>query len=159
MEPLTFIKYDNDCLFGLRNNGELAFGWDLDRQTLDNANDIIDTGDDEEPGVNTYAMMGHDSTLWNNLEADEEFMRMVRDLDDSMSRFGLNYDNMVKEFDTNQTERWCERIYNSNERYKYIQAAKGTGDMQGNPVDNLWMLQGTRRSHRHWWIANHFNML
>ena len=154
-----FINYDNDCLFGLRNNGELAFGWDLDRQTLDNANDIIDTGDDEEPGVNTYAMMGHDSTLWNNLEADEEFMRMVRDLDDSMSRFGLNYDNMVKEFDTNQTERWCERIYNSNERYKYIQAAKGTGDMQGNPVDNLWMLQGTRRSHRHWWIANHFNML
>lgn len=154
-----FINYDNDCLFGLRNNGELAFGWDLDRQTLDNANDIIDTGDDEEPGVNTYAMMGHDSTLWNNLESDEEFMRMVRDLDDSMSRFGLNYDNMVKEFDTNQTERWCERIYNSNERYKYIQAAKGTGDMQGNPVDNLWMLQGTRRSHRHWWIANHFNML
>lgn len=155
-----YINYDNDCLFGLRNNGELAFGWKLDRQTLDNANDIIVDENDEynEEGVNTYAMMGHDSTLWNNLEADEEFMRMVRDLDDSMSRNGLNYENMVKEFDTNQTEKWCERIYNSNERYKYIQAAKGTGDMQGNPVDNLWMLQGTRRSHRHWWIANHFNL-
>jgi hypothetical protein len=155
-----YINYDNDCLFGLRNNGELAFGWDLDRQTIDNASDIIVDENDEytEDDVNTYAMMGHDSTLWNNLEADEEFMRMVRDLDDSMSRGGLNYNNMVKEFDTDQTERWCERIYNSNERYKYIQAAKGTGDMQGNPVDNLWMLQGTRRSHRHWWIANHFNM-
>ena len=156
-----YINYDNDCLFGLRNNGELAFGWELDRQTLDNANDIIVDDNDEynEEGVNTYAMMGHDSTLWNNLESDEEFMRMVRDLDDCMSRSGLNYDNMVEEFDTKQTEKWCERIYNSNERYKYIQAAKGTGDMQGNPVDNLWMLQGTRRSHRHWWIANHFNML
>lgn len=156
-----YINYDNDCLFGLRNNGELAFHWKLDRQTLDNANDIIvdDNYDHNEDEDNTYAMMGHDSTLWNNLERDDEFMRMVRDLDDSMNKAGLNYDNMVAEFDTKQTEIWCERIYNSNERYKYIQAAKGTGDMQGNPVDNLWMLQGTRRSHRHWWIANHFNML
>ena len=188
-----YLNYDNDCLFGLRNNGQLAFGWDLDRQTLDNVSDNskryvvydadnnligkyftqieaesvladyeggrIEVVDAESSTVNTYAMMGHDSTLWNNLEEDEEFMRMVRDLDDSMSNYGLNYNNMVNEFDTKQTERWCERIYNSNERYKYIQAAKGTGDMQGNPVDNLWMLQGTRRSHRHWWIANHFNML
>ena len=156
-----YINYDNDCLFGLRNNGELAFHWKLDRQTIDNANDIIVDENDEynEGNVNTYAMMGHDSTLWNNLERDDEFMRMVRDLDDSMNKSGLNYENMVTEFDTKQTEMWCERIYNANERYKYIQAAKGVGDMAGNPVDNLWMLQGTRRSHRHWWIANHFNML
>lgn len=156
-----FINYDNDCLFGLRNNGELAFHWKLDRQTLDGASDIIhDEGDEyTEQDINTYAMMGHDSTLWNNLEADDEFMRMVRDLDNAMSSYGLNYDNMVTEFDTNQTEQWCERIYNANERYKYIQAAKGIGDMAGNPVNNLWMLQGTRRSHRHWWIANHFNLL
>lgn len=155
-----FINYDNDCLFGLRNNGEIAFDWTLDRQTLDGANDIIeDENNNEETDINTYAMMGHDSTLWNNLERDDEFMRMVRDLDNSMSTFGLNYNNMVTEFDTKQTEQWCERIYNANERYKYIQAAKGIGDMSGNPVNNLWMLQGTRRSHRHWWIANHFNLL
>lgn len=156
-----FINYDNDCLFGLRNNGQLAFHWDLDRQTIDSASDIIDDdqADDEGADANAYAMMGHDSTLWNNLEADDEFMRMVRDLDYSMSKYKLNYDNMVEEFDTKQTEMWCERIYNANERYKYIQAAKGIGDMSGNPVNNLWMLQGTRRSHRHWWIANHFNLL
>ncbi len=156
-----YINYDNDCLFGLRNNGELAFHWDLDRQTIDNANGIIvdDNYEHTEEEDNTYAMMGHDSTLWNNLEMDDEFMRMVRDLDDSMSKNGLNYNNMVTEFDTKQTEMWCERIYNANERYKYIQAAKGVGDMSGNTVDNLWMLQGTRRSHRHWWIANHFNLL
>lgn len=156
-----FLNYDNDCLFGLRNNGELAFHWDLDRQTRDGAADIIvdENVPEEEGDANIYAMMGHDSTLWNNLEADDEFMRMVRDLDDSMGNYGLNYENMVKEFDTKQTEQWCERIYNANERYKYIQAAKGIGDMEGDPVDNLWMLQGTRRSHRHWWIANHFNLL
>lgn len=155
-----FINYDNDCLFGLRNNGQLAFHWDLDRQTIDSASDIIDDGQDEESGTtNSYAMMGHDSTLWNNLEADDEFMRMVRDLDYSMTKYKLNYDNMVKEFDTDQTEQWCERIYNANERYKYINAAKGIGDMAGKAVNNLWMLQGTRRSHRHWWIANHFNLL
>ena len=156
-----FINYDNDCLFGLRNNGQLAFHWDLDRQTIDAASDIIidDQADNESGGTNAYAMMGHDSTLWNNLERDDEFMRMVRDLDYSMSKYKLNYDNMVTEFDTKQTEQWCERIYNANERYKYIQAAKGIGDMEGKPVNNLWMLQGTRRSHRHWWIANHFNLL
>lgn len=154
-----FINYDNDCLFGLRNNGQLAFHWDLDRQTTDNASDIEIDDQVDETGTNAYAMMGHDSTLWNNLERDDEFMRMVRDLDYSMSKYKLNYDNMVKEFDTDQTERWCERIYNANERYKYIHAAKGIGDMEGHPVNNLWMLQGTRRSHRHWWIANHFNLL
>ena len=156
-----FINYDNDCLFGLRNNGQLAFHWDLDRQTIDAASDVIidDQADDEGGAVNAYAMMGHDSTLWNNLEADDEFMRMVRDLDYSMTKYKLNYDNMVTEFDTKQTEMWCERIYNANERYKYINAAKGIGDMAGKPVNNLWMLQGTRRSHRHWWIANHFNLL
>lgn len=153
-----FINYDNDCLFGLRNNGQLAFHWDLDRQTRDGASDILDDGGKEE-GANAYAMMGHDSTLWNNLEQDEEFMRMVRDLDYAMTKYKLTYDNMVKEFDTDQTEKWCERVYNANERYKYINAAKGIGDMAGRPVDNLWMLQGTRRSHRHWWIANHFNLL
>jgi hypothetical protein len=155
-----FINYDNDCLFGLRNNGQLAFDWTLDRQTIDSASDIIvDDQADNDDSNNAYAMMGHDSTLWNNLERDDEFMRMVRDLDYSMSKYKLNYDNMVTEFDTNQTERWCERIYNANEKYKYINSAKGIGDMSGSPVNNLWMLQGTRRSHRHWWIANHFNLL
>ena len=155
-----FINYDNDCLFGLRNNGQLAFDWTLNRQTIDAASDIEhDDQMDDDDQNNAYAMMGHDSTLWNNLERDDEFMRMVRDLDYSMSKYKLNYDNMVTEFDTNQTEQWCERIYNANERYKYINAAKGIGDMSGSPVNNLWMLQGTRRSHRHWWIANHFNLL
>lgn len=152
-----YINYDNDCLFGLRNNGELAFDWTLDRQTIDTK----PAQDEDSGGVsqgNTYAMMGHDSTLWNNLERDDEFMRMVRDLDSAMSLAGLNYNNMIKEFDTDQTEQWCERIYNANERYKYIYAAKGLGDMT-EKVDNLWMLQGTRRSHRRWWIANHFNLL
>ena len=156
-----FINYDNDCLFGLRNNGQLAFHWDLDRQTIDAASDVIvdDQADNEGGDTNAYAMMGHDSTLWNNLEADDEFMRMVRDLDYSMSKYRLNYNSMVEEFDTKQTEQWCERIYNANERYKYINAAKGIGDMEDKAVNNLWMLQGTRRSHRHWWIANHFNLL
>lgn len=150
-----YINYDNDCLFGLRNNGVIAFDWTLDRQTKDEGA-VTESG---ETSGNTYAMMGHDSTLWNNLEKDEEFMRMVRDLDDSMTHVGLTYDGMVKAFDTTQTDKWCERIYNANEKYKYIDAVKGRGDMSGNPVNNLWMLQGTRKSHRHWWIANHFNLL
>lgn len=151
-----FINYDNDCLFGLRNNGRLAFDYTLNRQTIDPNFDPSEyTPEQIEEGVVAYAMMGHDSALWNNLERDEEFMRMVRALDNAMQDVGLNYDNFLNIFDKQQTDKWCERIYNANERYKYIYPLKGIGDASETIVDNLWMLQGTRKAHRHWWLANH----
>ncbi len=152
-----FINYDNDCLFGLRNNGVLAFGYDLDRNTVDPDWDPSQFEDDYTPTV-VYAMMGHDSTLWNNLEKDDEFMRMVRDLDDAMHSIAggapLTYEGFCQIFDKEQTDCWPERIYNANERYKYIFPFKGIGDAAGQSTNNLWMLQGTRKAHRHWWLSN-----
>ncbi len=152
-----FINYDNDCLFGLRNNGVLAFPYDMDRNTPDPDWDPSQF----EPGytaTTVYAMMGHDSTLWNNLERDDEFMRMVRDLDDAMHSVAgtasLTYEGFCQIFDKEQTDCWPERIYNANERYKYIFPFKGIGDAAGQSTNNLWMLQGTRKAHRHWWLAN-----
>ena len=52
-------------------------------------------------------------------------------------------------FDDNQSSQWCERIYNENGRYKYISQA-----LQGQNV--LHMLQGSRKSHRHWWLQHRF---
>ena len=152
-----FINYDNDCLFGLRNNGVLAFPYDMDRNTTDPDWDPSQFEDDYTAST-VYAMMGHDSTLWNNLERDDEFMRMVRDLDDAMHTVNagapLTYAGFCQIFDKEQTDCWPARIYNANERYKYIFPFKGIGDAAGQATNNLWMLQGTRKAHRHWWLSN-----
>lgn len=149
-----YINYDNDCVFGLRNNGELAFDYTLNRETIDPAYEGWTEEELEAADIDGRAMMGHKSTLWNNLERDNEFMRMVMALDDAMHSCGLKYEDMLKVFDEEQTDRWCERIYNANERYKYIQPFNGTSDT-GIKVNNLFMLQGNRKSHRHWWLSNH----
>lgn len=149
-----YINYDNDCVFGLRNNGELAFDYTLNRETIDPAYEGWTEEELEAADIDGRAMMGHQSTLWNNLERDKEFMRMVMALDDAMHSCGLKYEDMLKVFDEEQTDRWCERIYNANERYKYIQPFNGTSDT-GIKVNNLFMLQGNRKSHRHWWLSNH----
>ena len=57
-----YINYDNDTILGVRNDGLLKFGYDIDRQSTDPDNS------------NAYCYAGHDSVLWNNLEADAEFM-------------------------------------------------------------------------------------
>jgi hypothetical protein len=96
--------------------------------------------------------MGHDSTLWNNLEADEEFMRIVRAVDTALYGAGMTYENVVDMFDNKQSGQWGQRLYNENSKYKYIQP------FYENGTNNLFMLQGRRMSHRHWWLKNRFEL-
>lgn len=135
-----FINYDNDTVMGLRNDARLMYGYDIDRQTLDETLDGV------------YAYMGHDSTLWNNLEADEEFMRVVRAVDTALYGAGMTYENVVDMFDNKQSGQWGQRLYNENSKYKYIQP------FYENGTNNLFMLQGRRMSHRHWWLKNRFDL-
>lgn len=135
-----FINYDNDTVMGLRNDARLMYRYDIDRQTLDETLDGV------------YAYMGHDSTLWNNLEADEEFMRIVRAVDRALYGAGMTYENVVDMFDNKQSGQWGERLYNENSKYKYIQP------FYENGTNNLFMLQGRRMSHRHWWLKNRFEL-
>ena len=136
-----FINYDNDTVLGLKNNGYLAYPPTINRNTQDS--------DKEEDAPYCYA--GHDSVLWNNLEACEEFMTRVREIDNVLYAAGLTYENVLKVLDDEQCDKWCERIYNTNGRYKYIDAYKGG-------VNNLFMLQGNRKSHRHWWLKSRFDL-
>ena len=136
-----FINYDNDTVLGLKNNGYLAYPPTINRATQDS--------DKEEDAPYCYA--GHDSVLWNNLEACEEFMTRVREIDNALYAAGLTYENVLKVLDGEQCDKWCERIYNTNGRYKYIDAYKGG-------VNNLFMLQGNRKSHRHWWLKSRFDL-
>ena len=135
-----FINYDNDTVMGVRNDARLMYDYTIDRQTLDETLDGV------------YAYMGHDSTLWNNLEADEEFMRVVRTVDVALYGAGMTYENVVDMFDNKQSGQWGQRLYNENSKYKYIQP------FYENGTNNLFMLQGRRMSHRHWWLKNRFDL-
>lgn len=137
-----FINYDNDTVLGVRNDGLLIYPPTITRQSLD------DTYTTE-----VYAYAGHDSTLWNLLEADSEFMQIVSVVDNALYQAGLRYTDVINMFDTQQSKKWCERIYNQDSQYKYI------GPYVNNGVDNLYMLQGSREAHRKWWLSRRFNLL
>ena len=132
-----FINYDNDTINGLINTGHLVAPWNTVRTTL---------GADGEP---YYA--GKDSRLWNLLEADAEFMAIVRQVDEALYVAGLRYDNVIKMFDEEQAGKWVERVYNQDAQYKYI------GPYAEKGVNNLFMLQGNRSQHRKFWLAKRFS--
>lgn len=134
-----FINYDNDTVLGLRNDGYLVYPPDITRQSLDKTYQ-----------TEVYAYAGHDSRLWNSLEDDAEFMQIVREVDAALYNAGLTYVNVIREFDEEQSLKWCERIYNKDARYKYISPYVENG------TDNLYMMQGSRQSHRKWWLSSRF---
>lgn len=140
-----FINYDNDTILGVRNDGQLKYGPYIDRQSLD-----------EELSTETnkvYAYAGHESTLWNCFEADPECMKLVREADSALTAVAYSYDKVLKVFDHDQADKWCERIYNTNERFKYIEP------FLNQDKNYLSSAQGSRRSHRHWWLKNRYDFV
>lgn len=136
-----FINYDNDTVNGLRNDGLLIYNYDIDRQTVDTSFSAL-----------VYAYAGHESTLWNNLEADDEFMRIVSEVDNALYIAGLSYEKVIDMFDNKQAGKWCERVYNQDAQYKYI------GPYTDSGINNLFMLQGKRSAHRRWWLSHRFDL-
>mgnify|MGYP003288684041 FL=1 len=152
-----FINYDNDTILGVKNDGRLVFDPYITRQTKDG------TG---------YVYAGRESTLWNNLEEDIQFMEKVTEIDnvlaagESNSLYALSYNNAIREYDTNQSDKWCERIYNKDAERKYIQTyvegwvQKVDKDGSATHVyeDYLYDVQGSRSAHRKWWLGRRFNV-
>ena len=138
-QKFYYILYDNDTINGLRNDGYLVYPPTITRQSLD------DTYTTE-----VYAYAGHESRLWNSLEADAEFMAIVKEVDASLYNAGLTYANVINMFDNEQSAKWCERVYNLDAQYKYVNPFVESG------TNNLFMLQGSRQSHRRWWLSKRF---
>lgn len=132
-----FINYDNDTINGLTNDGKLVVPPYATRSTL---------GEDGQP---YYA--GQASRLWNFLEADTEFMSIVKQVDEALYTAGLGYEDVIGMFDDEQANKWVERVYNQDAQYKYISPFIEKG------VDNLFMLQGNRSIHRKFWVAKRFS--
>lgn len=142
------IYYDNDTILGVRNDGKLVFNWDIDENSKDVDSD-------------NYAFAGHDSVLWENLRNNfkDELTSSYQSL-----RQVLTNAKLFEAFDTNQSDRFCERIFNKDSLYKYIEpATQGVvvnkeGSTEVQKYNYLTSLQGSRKSHRHWFIQNRFDL-
>ena len=139
-----WINYDNDTINGLRNDGYLVFDYLVDRQSLDPT---------YAASEQVYAYAGHESTLWNNMEADDEFMAIVAQVDQALYTACLKYTETIDMFDNEQSAKWCERVYNKDAQYKYV------GPYNEKGTNNLFMLQGARRAHRRWWLSHRFDVI
>lgn len=137
-EHFFYINYDNDTINGLINTGKLTLPPTINRQSI---------GSDGE-----YVYAGHSSKLWNLLEADQEFLDIVSIVDNALYTSGLSYDKVIKVFNDEQASKWVERVYNQDAEYKYLLPYVNTA------TNNLFMLQGSRSSHRSWWLSRRFSL-
>jgi hypothetical protein len=88
------------------------------------------------------------------LEADVEFMTYyVPEVDNALFSGGLSYSTALQYFNTNQSDKWCENIYNSDAEYKYIKP------YVAGSVDELGKMHGSRKSHRTWWLSKRFQLM
>ena len=141
-----YEPWDMDIALGNKNDGGIAFDPPIDRNT-------------KLPGSQgTYAISGRNADnngvivtsnwLFDALEAWDEWMNViVPEVADALFNAGLTYDNITSMMDDNYAAKWCELMYNQSGYFKYIESG------QGDPTWLSW-LQGSRMTHRHWWLSN-----
>lgn len=147
------IFYDCDTILGVRNDGRLKYGWDIDENTTD-------------PELSTqtktvYAYAGHDSVLWKNLREQfgDEIGAAYRRL-----RARMPNEYIFNIFDNEQSSKFCERIYNIDAQKKYVSPkTEGVEVNQNGAVTTVTYsymeaMQGSRKAHRHWWLTNRLGL-
>ena len=147
------IFYDCDTILGVRNDGRLKYSWDVDENTTDPE---LSTGD-----KTVYAYAGHDSVLWKNLREQfpDELAAAYKRIRERMSN-----STIFAMFDDEQSAKFCERIYNLDALNKYVGPKTiGVEVNQDGTVNNvkysyLEAMQGSRQSHRHWWVSNRMGL-
>lgn len=127
-----YINYDNDTILGVRNDGLLKYGPEITRNSFD----------DE---INDFCYAARESTLWNCLEADDEFMKsIVPAVDSALNNAGMTYSGVLNMFENLQCGRWPEKVFNIDAEYKYIDSYLTDNE------NYLGSLQGSRKTHRRW---------
>ena len=98
------IFYDNDTCLGLNNEGAIAFGYGVE------SNDTIGTQN---------VFNGADSVLWNNVETalSDDIMALYQQ---ARASGLLSYDTTMDVLNGEQSNKWCESIYNEDGKFKYI---------------------------------------
>jgi len=141
-----YEPWDMDIALGNKNDGGIAYEPPIDRNT-------------KLPGsVTTYAFSGRSADNNGNVvtsnwlfDALENWSywanTIVPKVADALYNAGLTYDNISTLFDQDYAAAWCELMYNKSGFFKYIESGNG---------DPTWLswLQGSRMTHRHWWLSN-----
>lgn len=141
------IFYDMDTMLGLNNYGYNKFDYNV-----------------EDKDANVFN--GQASVLWNNLKTC--FGADIRTMYNEMQQNGgLNYGNLLRNYNAVQADMWNEIMYNYDANYKYIKPyAEGyydgkNLDENGDPViipagtkNYLYAAQGSRSMHRKYWLKN-----
>lgn len=151
-----YEPWDMDIAMGNRNTGGIAFDPPIDRNTYEGIGDS-----------KTYAISGKTSDtvsnwLFDALEAwtteyEEDGITIKKEgwidsivpkVAKALNKAGLTYDKVIQMLDEEYSEKWCERVYNKNGYFKYIESGSGSY--------YPWC-QGARTSHRHWWLSTSMN--
>ena len=135
-----YEPWDMDIALGNTNQGALILNPPMTRTSM-------------EPGTTTYAFSGKSATtsnvLWDCLEAWTYWSEtVVPNVAKALYQAGLNYDNIINMFDGQYSNAWSEAMYNQSGYFKYVESGG---------ADWLAWLQGSRTSHRHWWISTSMN--
>lgn len=130
--------YDNDTCLGINNEGYLRY--DYYHEDL-GQNDRVDQ-------TNVYN--GYDSVLWNNFaEAFKDEIQKTYSAWRSGDEPLLSYENVIKYFITDQSDKWCISIYNEDAEYKYISMYRN-----GDNPEFLYQVKGTGEEHLKYFIKN-----
>lgn len=138
--------WDMDIALGNNNQGQITYNPPMTRQT--------------KLGQETYAYSGsakqygtlRGNWLWNALEAWDDWKDdMLPKVAKALTDAGLTYDNINYMFDKEYVYKWSESIYNIGGHFKYIET------LTEDDKSKLSWLQGSRETHRHWWLYESMN--
>lgn len=132
------IFYDNDTVLGLNNEGHNVYDYWVE------AHDQIGSG---------FVWNGALSELWKLVEV--AFDTEITALYQQMRTSGiLTYDKCNTYFNTLESDKWAESIFNEDAKYKYIDPLVVAGN-----GSYLYTAQGSRKSHRNYWLLNRFRYM
>ena len=137
------IFYDNDTILGVINNGRLLAPYNVTRQT-------VQRYVDDNP---IYFYAGHESVLWNNLAS--QYPTEIRNAYVKLRGY-LTNSRIFQYFDVQQTDKFCERIYNLDSLNKYVAPVEMSEDAANQYRD---LMQGNRKSHRHFFVGKRLSIL
>ena len=132
------IFYDNDTCLGVNNEGAVAFGYDVEYHDTEGSGQVWN---------------GEQSVLWNNVEA--AYLPEITTMYQLMRSSGaISYDMCIGVLNGEQSDKWCEAIYNADGKFKYIDPLLNEGN-----GSYLYAMQGSRAQHRKWWLYNRFRYI
>ena len=126
------VFYDMDTCFGLNNEGEPKFNYDIEFKD----NNVFN---------------GASSTLWTNVLA--AFSSEINDMYETLVAAGFTYAEIERRH-REHIMNISEAIFNEEAEFRYVDPLVEDGN-----GTYLYIAQGTRMDYFRWWTSNRFNYL